>query len=214
VSDQTRTSYWGDELPSDAQGALIAAQAGDEAGFAALYRATQPRLLRYAASLVGQDAEDVTAEAWLQIARDLTRFAGDEQAFRGWAATIVRNRAMDHVRARARRPSVPIDAEVFNLPGSADTAASAAETFSTAAALELIASLPADQAEAVLLRTVVGLDAATAAAVLGKRPGAVRVAAHRGLRSLARRLETDRDAANAAEKKPAEPDPEGPGVTT
>ena len=46
-----------------------------------------------------------------------------------------------------------------------------------------------DQAEAVLLRAVVGLDAATAAEVLGKRPGAVRVAAHRGLRRLARILD-------------------------
>jgi len=40
----------------------------------------------------------------------------------------------------------------------------------------------------VLLRAVVGLDAASAAAVLGKRPGAVRTASSRGLRTLARRL--------------------------
>jgi len=52
-------------------------------------------------------------------------------------------------------------------------------------ALALIASLPIDQAEAVILRAVVGLDVATTAAVLGKRPGAVRVAAMRGLRRLA-----------------------------
>jgi RNA polymerase sigma-70 factor (ECF subfamily) len=69
-----------------------------------------------------------------------------------------------------------------------DTAALAAETLSTEAALRLINTLPPDQAEAVLLRVVVGLDAATAASVLGKRAGAVRVAAHRGLRALARQL--------------------------
>src|SRR5258708_7905518 len=40
-----------------------------------------------------------------------------------------------------------------------------------------------------LLRALVGLDAATAAQVLGKRPGAVRTAAHRGLRTLARHLD-------------------------
>ena len=60
---------------------------------------------------------------------------------------------------------------------------------STAAALALIATLPRDQAEAVLLRAVVGLDATAAGKVLGKRAGAVRVAAHRGLRTLARLLE-------------------------
>jgi RNA polymerase sigma-70 factor (ECF subfamily) len=63
------------------------------------------------------------------------------------------------------------------------------EAFSTSGAIELIAGLPRDQAEAVLLRAVVGLDAKSAAAVLGKRPGAVRVAAHRGLKTLATRLE-------------------------
>ncbi|MGW7449883.1 RNA polymerase sigma factor [Streptomyces sp. NPDC054787] len=59
----------------------------------------------------------------------------------------------------------------------------------TAEALALVAALPRVQAEAVLLRVVMGLDAQSAARVLGKRAGAVRRAAHRGLRTLARLLE-------------------------
>jgi RNA polymerase sigma-70 factor (ECF subfamily) len=51
--------------------------------------------------------------------------------------------------------------------------------------------LPIDQAEAVMLRAVLGLDVAAAAKVLSKRPGAVRMAAHRGLRRLAERLRSD-----------------------
>ena len=54
----------------------------------------------------------------------------------------------------------------------------------TDAAIALIARLPRDQSEAVLLRVVVGLDAVSAAKVLGKRPGAVRTACYRGLRRL------------------------------
>ena len=50
------------------------------------------------------------------------------------------------------------------------------------AALEWIGSLPGDQAEAVLLRVVIRLDAASGGRVLAKRPGAVRTAAYRGLR--------------------------------
>ena len=69
-----------------------------------------------------------------------------------------------------------------------DPADDAIEALSTNAALALIATLPAEQAEAVLLRVVVGLDTNEAAAVLGKRPGTVRVAAHRGLRRLAGQL--------------------------
>ena len=51
-------------------------------------------------------------------------------------------------------------------------------------ALRLIALLPADQAEVVALRFIAGLDVAEVAEIVGKRPGAVRVAAHRGLRRL------------------------------
>jgi RNA polymerase sigma-70 factor (ECF subfamily) len=51
--------------------------------------------------------------------------------------------------------------------------------------------LPRDQAEAVMLRVVAGLDATHAAQVLGKRPGAVRVAAMRGLRRLAEHVEAN-----------------------
>jgi hypothetical protein len=94
------------DLSVDLTAALDAAQRGDEAGFVALYRDVQPRLLRYATVLVGRDsAEDVTAEAWLQISRDLHGFTGDVDRFRGWAATIVHHRAMDACRANARRPT-------------------------------------------------------------------------------------------------------------
>jgi RNA polymerase sigma-70 factor (ECF subfamily) len=53
----------------------------------------------------------------------------------------------------------------------------------------MIRTLPRGQAEALMLRLVVGLDARAAAQVLGKRPGAVRVATMRGLRRLAARTD-------------------------
>src|SRR5262249_35734707 len=72
--------------------AVLAAQDGDETAFRTVYRAVHPRLLGYVRTLVGDpDAEDVTSEAWLQIARDLERFSGDADRFRGWAARIARN---------------------------------------------------------------------------------------------------------------------------
>jgi RNA polymerase sigma-70 factor, ECF subfamily len=48
--------------------------------------------------------------------------------------------------------------------------------------------LPADQAEVILLRVLGGLEVAEVAAIVGKRPGNVRVLQHRGLRLLAERL--------------------------
>jgi RNA polymerase sigma-70 factor, ECF subfamily len=178
---------WWAELSGDPlAGALLAAQAGDESGFVTLYRTLHPLVLRYAGALVGADAEDVVAEAWLQVARDLHQFSGDVDAFRGWLSTVVRHRALDHVRARARRPVVLDDVVALaERPARDDTAAAAVERLETAQAIALVARLPREQAEAVLLRAVIGLDVAQAAAVLGKRPVAVRVAAHRGLRRLA-----------------------------
>ncbi|MEU4652878.1 RNA polymerase sigma factor [Streptomyces sp. NPDC023723] len=178
----------------EALGAAVArAQQGDEAAFAVAYRIVQPGLLGYVRGLVGdRDAEDVASDAWLEIARDLGRFRGDGAGFRGWTAAIARHRSLDHLRRlRARPRPAALDRDVLELPGPDSTADRALESLSTAAALELLRGLPPDQAEAVLLRVVVGLDGPAAARVLGKRPGAVRTAAHRGLRRLARELATD-----------------------
>jgi RNA polymerase sigma-70 factor (ECF subfamily) len=169
-------------------GAAVArAQEGDEAAFAVAYRIVQPGLLGYLRGLVGNDAEDVASDAWLEIARDLGRFQGDGAGFRGWTATIARHRALDHLRRQKVRPrATGLENDVLDLPGVHNTYDQAMESLSTEYALELVAQLPRDQAEAVLLRVVVGLDGPAAARVLGKRPGAVRTAAHRGLKRLAR----------------------------
>ncbi|HEY1920774.1 MAG TPA: RNA polymerase sigma factor [Streptosporangiaceae bacterium] len=163
------------------------AQEGDEDAFRELYRDLQPRLLRYLRALVGDDAEDVASETWLHIARGLSNFTGDSDGFRGWTATIARNRATDHLRHHQRRAkTIPVPVETLTeLAGREDTADMALEGLSTDAAIALIARLPRDQAEAVLLRAVMGLDAESAGQVLGKRAGAVRTAAYRGLRKLA-----------------------------
>jgi RNA polymerase sigma-70 factor (ECF subfamily) len=71
------------------------------------------------------------------------------------------------------------------LPVSPDAADLALEQIDTRSALSLVARLPAHQAEVVLLRVVAGLDNETVARLLGRSPGAVRVAAHRGLRRMA-----------------------------
>ncbi|GHB43596.1 RNA polymerase sigma24 factor [Streptomyces viridiviolaceus] len=174
-------------------GAAVArAQEGDEAAFAAAYRLVQPGLLGYLRGIVGDDAEDVASDAWLEIARDLGRFKGDGAGFRGWTATIARHRALDHLRRQKVRPrATALEQDVLDLPGPHSTHDQALESLSTQAALELVRGLPRDQAEAVLLRVVVGLDGPAAARVLGKRPGAVRTAAYRGLKRLARQLGVD-----------------------
>lgn len=163
---------------------LALVRGGDEDAFRRVYRAVQPGLLRYLSVLVGAEAEDIASETWAQACRDLARFRGDIDDFRAWIVTIGRHRGLDHHRARRRRPVDLLDS-LPDAPAADCTEDSVLDGLSTAAALDLIGRLPRDQAEAVLLRAVVGLDAASAGRVLGKRAGAVRTSAHRGLRTLA-----------------------------
>lgn len=204
-----------DEFPdtpdnADLDGALVAAQRGDQRAFTLIYRAAQPGMFRYARMLVGAEAEEVCAESWLGIARDLSSFRGDFAAFKGWSAKIVRNRAIDWGRAKSRHATLPLAVtEEPEEPGVNDTADDAFERAATDQALALIASLPQDQAEAVFLRSVVGMDAAMAGSVLGKSAGAVRIAAHRGLRELRRRLEHASDESSREGNAPTDLDAQG-----
>lgn len=165
---------------------------GDDSAFATLWRTYQPPLLRYLRVTTNDAAEDVASETWAAVASSITRFDGDEVAFRAWLFTVARRRAVDHFRREARRPSVPVDPSALGLASiaakGADPSDSAVSTLETEAALRRIAELPTGQRDAVMLRAVADLDVAHVAAIMGKRPGTVRVLAHRGLRTLARQL--------------------------
>ncbi|MFJ6696171.1 RNA polymerase sigma factor [Streptomyces sp. NPDC091272] len=167
--------------------AVEGARGGEEEGFSALFKLVQPKLVAYLRTLVGEEAEDVASDAWLHISRDIGQFRGDGTAFRGWVRAVARNRAVDHLRQVRARPQ-GISWEVCGAeaePADRDAAEVVLDALATAHVLKLIARLPADQGEAVLLRVVIGLDSPAAGRVLGKQPGAVRMAARRGLRSLA-----------------------------
>jgi RNA polymerase sigma-70 factor, ECF subfamily len=167
---------------------LRRARSGDDSGFLELWRALQPRLLRYLRVQGGDGCEDIAAETWLQIVRDLPSFIGTADGFRGWLFTIARHRAIDAARSRAARPVVAFaDVSTVAEAASAPSAESEAiERLSTQQALAMVALLPAEQAELVALRVIAGLDVAAVAQIVGKSPGAVRVSVHRGLRALSR----------------------------
>ncbi|MFS8200875.1 RNA polymerase sigma factor [Streptomyces sp. CWNU-52B] len=191
--------------------AVARAQQGDEEAFAVAYRIVQPGLLGYLRGLVGGEAEDVASDAWLEIARDLGRFRGDGAGFRGWTATIARHRALDHLRRLKVRPRASeVEQSLFDLPAAQRTDDQALESLGTQYALDLLSTLPRDQAEAVLLRVVVGLDGPASARVLGKRPGAVRTAAYRGLKRLAHRFDAEGAAAEGVTAEGVTED--GPGT--
>lgn len=181
--------HQGDSDP-DLTAALRAAQQGDQASFGLIYHTLQPKLLRYLRTLVRADAEDVASEAWLQIGRDLRAFRGNWRQWRTWAITIARHRAMDHLRREQRRPlaDVPLD-HVLDREANDNTETTVLNQITSDATLALVTSLPPREAEAVLLRILIGMNATEAGRILGTQPGSVRSAAHRGLRKLAHRID-------------------------
>ena len=180
------------------QGILTAAQDGGEWAVAVLYRWLHPAVDGYLRGRAGDDAEDLASETWLAVARALPTFSGDETAFRSWVFTIAHRRLVDHHRASARRPRTrsltPAEGDghdgSVDLPGPDDPAAEVTATLAGDEAVRrIVALLPPDQAEIVLLRVVAGLPVDEVAAATGRRPGTVRVLQHRALRRLAERLE-------------------------
>ncbi|HUF83083.1 MAG TPA: sigma-70 family RNA polymerase sigma factor [Acidimicrobiia bacterium] len=165
---------------------LAGARAGDEDAFAALWREVQPGLLRYLRVVDSSGAEDIAAETWVNVTRGLGRFSGHEGGFRAWVFTIARRRLLDAHRAAGRRPRASEDERgLSEIAGGDDPAHLLQQDLSTERALALIAALPPDQAEVVALRGVADLDVDQVAKLVRKRPGTVRVLAHRGLRRLA-----------------------------
>ena len=178
----------GPEFPA----VLAAAAAGDEHAFGRLWHDLQPRLLRYFAVVSPVAAEDLASETWLGVVRGIDRFQGGEPAFRAWVFTIARHEVLDWRRRAARRAIEDLPADgLLDLPAADDPAADALEGLATRTALAQVATLPPDQAEAIVLRVVAGLDVPRVAEIMGKRPGTVRVLTHRGLRRLARELGND-----------------------
>jgi RNA polymerase sigma-70 factor (ECF subfamily) len=169
---------------------LAAAREGEGWALTLLYRAVYPRFVRYASAVAPADAHDVAADAWLDIARSLDRFRGDEPAFRAWAFTIARRRLLDLQRSRARRRTDPVDpGDLVGAGGRGNAEEDALAALGTDRAIRLItSSLSHDQAEVVLLRVIGDLSADDVAAIMGKRPGTIRVLQHRAIRRLAQVL--------------------------
>jgi RNA polymerase sigma-70 factor (ECF subfamily) len=168
---------------------LSAAQRGDEEAFAAIWRHFQPSLLRYLKVKDTALADDLAADTWLKVLGALPAFEGNEAGFRAWLFTIARNRRTDWYRGAATKLVLVETTQLALLADVNDVEVDAEEDLATDEILDLISQLTTDQAEAVALRIVAGLDVAAVATIMGRSAGSVRVLCHRGLRTLERMLD-------------------------
>ena len=179
---------------------LGAAKSGAEWAIAELYRDLQPRVLRFLHAQAPAHGDDLASEVWVDVARGLQRFDGDETAFRRWLFTIARRRLIDFRRSEERRRAATskLVSQGVDLTG-ADPESLAVAASDEELALARIGRLPAAQAEVVLLRVVAGFDAEEVAALVGKSAGAVRVLQHRALKTLSSELVRERRKAEVTE---------------
>jgi RNA polymerase sigma-70 factor (ECF subfamily) len=168
---------------------LEAAREGAAWALAALYTDLHPSVLRYLWANEPREGEDLASEVWIDVATGLGRFRGREHDFRRWVFTIARRRLIDLRRRNGRRRTDPVTMDVLEAHSpSGNVESEAMANFGTAAAIARIARLSRDQAEVLLLRILGGLSVNQVAAMMGKRPGTVKVLQHRALARLAMEL--------------------------
>ena len=85
---------------------LVGLASGDELAFARFYLATRSRLLSVIARIErdSSEAEEILQEVYFNIWRRSDQFDGARGSAPQWVAGIARNRAIEHLRARERRP--------------------------------------------------------------------------------------------------------------
>jgi RNA polymerase sigma factor (sigma-70 family) len=168
---------------------LDAARAGQGWAWAAIYRDLSPAVLGYLRARGAPEPDDVGAEVFLHVVRDLRWFKGKERDFRAWVLTIAHNRLVDERRSVKRRPVEVIPVEEIEhgeVSGSAEEDALA--KISEQRACQVLGRLNDDQQSVILLRVLGDLSITQVAAVLGRTPGAVKALQRRGLATLKREL--------------------------
>lgn len=180
------------DLPAHARiglpfgGVLAAAQAGAEWAWTQLYRSLGTALLAYLRGQGADDAEGLLGDVFLQLARNISTFDGDESAFRSWAFIVAHHRVLDERRRRRRRPQVPVarvpeviggNAEDDALGGMLDTEVMAA-----------LSSLTPEQRDVVLLRVFADLSLDEVSTVLNRPISAVKALQRRAYGRLRKKL--------------------------
>ncbi len=160
---------------------IASARCGDRNALGTIWRALNPKLLRFIRTLGVQEPDDVASQVWLEIARNLHRLDDDPIRVRGLLFTIARRRCTDAHRRSLRRPQQSLDAL---RPTDVPTWQPIGDIASTLDAEALLRRLAPDIAELIALRVIVGMSNAEIAAITGKSEGAIRVATHRGLRQI------------------------------
>jgi RNA polymerase sigma-70 factor (ECF subfamily) len=174
------------------EGAAVPPPALDD--LEALYEAYHRQALGLAYRVLNDaaDAEEVVQEAFLAVWRAGRSYDPARGSVRTWLLTLVRNRAIDVIRARQRRPVRPLD-EAPDPVDPSDVPAQVSLSIDSAAAGRALEDLPPDQRRAVELAFLSGLSHGEIAAQLGLPIGTVKGRIRLGLDRLRTALGVPRE---------------------
>jgi RNA polymerase sigma-70 factor, ECF subfamily len=162
---------------------VLEAQRGKAAAFEKLVRAYQAPVWRLVYQLVRdqQLAEDVTQEAFLRAYRFLPRYRGDAR-FSTWLLSVARNCAMDELRRYERRQRLVERLRARPQPHAGDEVM-------PLEIREILAALPTELREPIVLIDMLGTSYAEVAVILKTPVGTIKSRVHRGRLMLAAALE-------------------------
>ncbi|TMR18710.1 sigma-70 family RNA polymerase sigma factor [Nonomuraea turkmeniaca] len=169
---------------------------GDRSAIESLLGELRPMVVRYCRARLGRVtgqyhiADDVAQEVCIAVLSALPRYRDMGRPFASFVFGIASHKVADALRSSVRS-AVPTQ----DLPDGPDDGPGPEETvvryIEVEHARRLLARLPENQRELLLLRVVSGLSAEETGNVLGMSPGAVRVAQHRALARLRQMAELE-----------------------
>jgi RNA polymerase sigma-70 factor (ECF subfamily) len=135
---------------------LRRAQRGDERAFAQILRAYETTIFNYVYRIVGDRAlaEDLTQEVFVRVFQALPRFSL-RCKFTTWLFQVTKNRVLDELRARERRPQSVIAIEDAPRLEIVDPPVEQLETID--AVWRAVRELNPDLKMALLLRDIAGM---------------------------------------------------------
>lgn len=172
--------------------ALPAAQEGHAWALRVLYDDLAPRVQAYLRRRGALEPEDLTSEVFLAVLPRLDTISGGVGGLRTLLFSVAHARLVDELRRRARSAPTHVFDPQQDSPAVASAEDEALQHLGTERVRALLADLPADQRDVLLLRVVGDLTVDQTAEVMGRSPGAVKQLQRRGLLTLRGRVEAGR----------------------
>ncbi|HEY1786851.1 MAG TPA: sigma-70 family RNA polymerase sigma factor [Verrucomicrobiae bacterium] len=168
--------------------------AGDRAAFAQFYDSHSVLMYSVACKILGDtnEAQDVVQEAFMQIWEKASKFDPKLGKPSSWAAILVRNKAIDRIRASQRRTRLAEEAgaEETSQPKGDDPANEAVYGREKARLIQsAIVELPEEQRRAIELAYFSGLTQDEISKKLSEPLGTIKARIRRGLLKLRDQLE-------------------------